>query len=330
MKTLVRRVGVASVALAASMAVTAYAAGNGADAGGSDDKAAVKAAVNAAVKAAAPAAVQAQPLVQGQGIAITTVDVEGDALRMPENLRAEVLAKPALVQQMASNLYVYRGIAQQAKAQGLDQQPQVAAAMQAAQDKVLADAWLKQLDDKSRPTAAAAEAKARAIYQAEPKKFEAPEQVHARHILISGTDAQARAKAEELLKALKGGADFAELARKESADKGSGARGGDLGFFGRGQMVAPFEQAAFAMRKKGELSGLVESQFGFHIIRFEEHRPAGVLPFEQVRDALVQEVSSGVTQKARADAAAQVRKNGVVDEQAVQAFAQQHSAPAKP
>lgn len=313
MKTLVRRAGVASVALAASMAVAAYAA----------DKATDKATDKA--KAA-----QAVALVQGHGIAITTNDVQGDALRMPDNLRAEVLAKPALIKQMASNLYVYRSIAQQAKAQGLDQQPQVAAAMQAAQDKVLADAWLVHLDGKSRPSVEAAEAKARSIYQAEPQKFQTPEQVHARHILVSGTDAQARAKAEELLKALQGGADFAELATKESADKGSAARGGDLGFFARGKMVAPFEEAAFAMTKSGQLSGLVESQFGFHIIRFEERRAAGVMPFEQVREALLQEVNSGVTQQARADEAAKLRKNGVVDEQAVEAFAKQQSAPVKP
>lgn len=296
MKTMVRRVGAVSVVLAASMAATAHAAD-------------------------APAA-----LVQGQGIAITTDDVLGDALRMPENLRAEVLSRPQMVKQMASNLYVYRSIAQKAQAQGLDKQPRIAAALKVAHDKVLADAWLAALDDKTRPSAKAAEAQARTIYQAEPQRFKTEEEVHARHILVAGTDEQARAKAQELLKQLQGGADFAELAQKESADKGSAARGGDLGFFPRGKMVPSFEKAAFGLTKSGELSDLVESQFGFHIIRLEEKRPAGVRPFEEVRDALVEDINNKVTQKARADEAAKLREHGTANEQAMEAFADQQKA----
>ena len=104
-----------------------------------------------------------------------------------------------------------------------------------------------------------------------------PERVHARHILLKTegkSDAEKKAlkaKAEDLLKQLKNGADFAELAKKYS-DDGSKDQGGDLGWFTHGQMVPEFDSAAFALKPK-ELSGVVTSQFGYHIIQVLEKEP---------------------------------------------------------
>jgi len=108
------------------------------------------------------------------------------------------------------------------------------------------------------------------------------DQVHARHILISiktpeapSEDAldkpQARAKAEEVLKRIKAGEDFATLAKQYSTDPGSKENGGDLGWFGKGRMVPEFEQAALALQP-GQVSDIVESPFGFHIIKVDERR----------------------------------------------------------
>jgi peptidyl-prolyl cis-trans isomerase D len=100
------------------------------------------------------------------------------------------------------------------------------------------------------------------------------EQVRARHILVAfreeAEEAQARVKAEDLLGRLKAGADFAALAREHSEDPGSAPQGGDLGFFGRGQMVPEFEDVAFSLNK-GETSELVRSPFGFHIIQVTDN-----------------------------------------------------------
>lgn len=132
-------------------------------------------------------------------------------------------------------------------------------------------------------------------YGASIDRYKTPERVHARHILVkveqnadAAAKAKAKAKAEDLLKQIKGGGNFAELAKKNSDDPGSGAKGGDLDWFGRGQMVKPFEDAAFST-KVNEVTNLVESQFGFHIIQPLGHEMARTKPFEEVRDALLSE-----------------------------------------
>lgn len=132
-------------------------------------------------------------------------------------------------------------------------------------------------------------------YSENKAKFEMPEQVRASHILImpdpNATDpnqakVKAKAKAEDLLKQIKGGADFAELAKTNSGDTYSAAKGGDLGFFGKGQMVPDFEKAAFAL-KPGQVSDVVESQYGYHIIKLTDHKDANTMPFEQAKDDIV-------------------------------------------
>jgi peptidyl-prolyl cis-trans isomerase D len=142
----------------------------------------------------------------------------------------------------------------------------------------------------------------RAAYSNALDNFRMPERVHARHILLktdgkSDADKKAlKAKAEDLVKQLKNGADFAELAKKYSED-GSKDQGGDLGWFTHGQMVAEFDNAAFALKPK-EISGVVTSQFGYHIIQTLEKEPAKLKPFEEVKDELAKEVrAQAVTEK---------------------------------
>ena len=113
-----------------------------------------------------------------------------------------------------------------------------------------------------------------------------------RHILIATdaatNDAQAQAKANDVLKQLKAGGDFAELAKKYSKDPGSAAKGGDLDFVSRGQMVKPFEDAAFSL-KTGETSGLVKTTYGYHILQVQAREDARVKPFAEVKDTLAGE-----------------------------------------
>jgi peptidyl-prolyl cis-trans isomerase D len=133
----------------------------------------------------------------------------------------------------------------------------------------------------------------RKYYEGHQNDFGTPEERRASHILISvgatATQAEqdaAKAKAEQLLQQVrKNPAEFADLARKNSQDPGSAANGGDLGFFGRGMMVKPFDNAVFAL-KVGEISGLVKSDFGYHIIKLVAIKPSRILPLDEAREGI--------------------------------------------
>ena len=140
------------------------------------------------------------------------------------------------------------------------------------------------------------EENAREYYFENQQRFEIPEQVKASHILIKPdtsdpnvepalAEAAAKAKAEDLLKQIKDGAGFAELAKANSGCPSS-ARGGDLGFFSRGRMVPAFEEAAFAL-EVGQVSDIVETRFGYHIIKATDRKEAGTKTFEQEKDGLM-------------------------------------------
>ena len=140
-------------------------------------------------------------------------------------------------------------------------------------------------------------------YDGNLETFKKPEQVRASHILIKvdqGADqakkAEARTKIESLQTKLKKGEDFGALA-KEYSEGPSGPKGGDLGFFGRGQMVKPFEDAAFTM-KPGQVSNMVETRFGYHLIMVTDRTPEGTFSYEEVKDRLEQYLKQQKVQEA--------------------------------
>jgi peptidyl-prolyl cis-trans isomerase C len=116
------------------------------------------------------------------------------------------------------------------------------------------------------------------------------------HILIKSKEnagKEARQLAEKVRKlALAQEKPFAELALQYSDDSSAAKNKGDLGFISRGMTVKPFEEAAFALQKAGEISPVIKSRFGFHIIRLEERQPARMRPFEQVKEKLIEEIKN--------------------------------------
>ncbi len=149
-------------------------------------------------------------------------------------------------------------------------------------------------------------------YAENASRYTVKEERRVRHILVK-VDAgappdvrqKAKARAEALLAEVrKSPEDFAEIARKNSDDSGSAPQGGDLGFFGRGAMVKPFEDAAFAM-KPGEISDLVKTDFGYHILKLEAVRGGETRPFDQVRASIEDQVRKQIAAKRWADAAEQ-------------------------
>jgi peptidyl-prolyl cis-trans isomerase D len=131
------------------------------------------------------------------------------------------------------------------------------------------------------------------------QQFSTPEQIRASHILLKteGKDeAAVRAKAEDVLKQAKSGADFAELAKKYSEDESNSKNGGDLDYFGRGRMVGEFEQVAFKM-EPGQISDLVKTQYGFHIIKLTDKKAASTRKIDEVRAQITDQLSYERAQK---------------------------------
>jgi peptidyl-prolyl cis-trans isomerase C len=142
------------------------------------------------------------------------------------------------------------------------------------------------------------DAEAKAFYDENKEDFNKPEQVKASHILVKvdptatpEQKAAAKTKIEGLLKQAKTGGDFAALAKENSDDPGSKVKGGDLGFFDRNTMVKEFADAAFAL-KVGNISGVVETQYGYHIIKVTDHQQGGLMPFEKAKADIVKSLEN--------------------------------------
>jgi peptidyl-prolyl cis-trans isomerase D len=151
-------------------------------------------------------------------------------------------------------------------------------------------------------------------YQQNLAQYQTPEQVRASHILFetAGQDeAAVRAEAERVLKQVKGGADFAALAKQHSDDEASASQGGDLDYFGRGRMVKEFEDVAFSL-EPGSISDLVKTQFGFHIIKVVDKKSATTRPLEQVRAQIADQLAYERAQAQAADLAESLR--GEIDD----------------
>jgi len=173
------------------------------------------------------------------------------------------------------------------------------AAQQVSLDKFRADqrsdlAISKMMIEALKDKVTATPAQIDEFYKSNPKRFQQGERVRASHILITvpeGADGitkdKAREKADGLLKKIKAGGDFAALAKENSQDPGSAVQGGDLGYFQPGQMVGPFNEVAFKLAP-GTVSELVETQFGFHIIKVVDKQAGRTVPLDEVRPQLTQ------------------------------------------
>lgn len=162
-------------------------------------------------------------------------------------------------------------------------------------------------------------------------EYSREEQVGARHVLKraakdadEATKKAARDAIDAIAKRLAGGEDFATVAKAESEDPGSAAKGGDLGYFGHGRMVPPFEQAAFSL-EPGKISDVIETDFGFHILQVYDKKPAGIAPLDEVKDEIrtkiaEQNASDKVFEDAAADAA------GIADGATIDTIAKERSA----
>ena len=159
-------------------------------------------------------------------------------------------------------------------------------------------AYQKILDAQTAGKIVITEDDAKKFYDENSKQFEAPEQIRASHILIKPVyvkggdpnqdEALAEKKAKDLLQKIKNGADFAVLAKASSACP-SAPKGGDLGFFSKGDMTPAFEEAAFKL-EVGQVSDIVKTEYGYHIIKVTDHKDAGITPFDEVKDRIIEQL----------------------------------------
>jgi peptidyl-prolyl cis-trans isomerase C len=287
-------------------------------------------ALTGAVVQAKEAKTAGQNLNQGEvlarapgGVQVTAADILSEVNKMNPAIRQDFFKAPENVQQVTNNLLVRRILAAEAQKEKLDNDLVVQAGLAVAKDRVLSDARLNQMDKANEPNEKAIEAYARNKYQANFEKFQVPAQSRASHILIEKKDDNSIKEAQELLAKIKGGAKFEDLAKEFSKDPGSAARGGDLGFFGEGRMVKPFEDAVKALGKPGDISDVVESQFGFHIIRLEERQAKTTRSFEEVKPQLMAESRSELLSQKRVQKVQDISKTMTFEKDAIEKMAKE-------
>lgn len=221
---------------------------------------------------------------------VTEQDLQQELLVLSDAERLQTLATPDALRTFLRQIYLSKRLAAEAERLGLQDQPAVRAHLAAQRRWVLSDALREHVEKQIElPDFAAL---AREHYATRRDEFQLPEQFKVAHILKKvrcdcERDEQRR-RIEQLLARLQAGEDFATLAKSESDDTSSAAKGGDLGEpVKREQLVAPFAEA-MAKLEIGQLSGVVETEYGFHIIKLLERQPARQQSFEEVQQDLEQ------------------------------------------
>jgi peptidyl-prolyl cis-trans isomerase C len=203
-----------------------------------------------------------------------------------------------------------------AKEKGFDKIAEVRDQIEFFKDNFLASLYIRQevLGKINEP-----EEDLKKYYESHKDEFKTPEMVRVRHILVKVDSSApekdkkaAKKKAEGILKKIKSREDFAKLAADVSDDPGSKQNGGELGFSPRGRMVKPFEDAAFALQP-GEVSGLVKTQYGYHIIKVEERKAAGIQPFDDVKENIRQKLIQDQTKSKVVDFIEKAMKDAKVE-----------------
>ncbi|MDR0479124.1 MAG: peptidylprolyl isomerase [Burkholderiaceae bacterium] len=268
----------------------------------------------------------------GPAGAVTVLDLESLVRQqVPPSRYVEFWSRHDLVRDWAQNLYGQQALAQEAIKEGLDRTPESALKLKFARDQVLADLLRDARAKASAPDDKAVRAYARDEMRGNPDRFKTPEEIDVRHILLpvakdGGDDVAVKAKAEKLLAQLRKGANFATLAKENSKDPGSAAQGGDLGFFPRGRMVPAFEEAAFSLKKPGDLVGPVRSPFGYHIIELVARKPAGQMSLKEVEQKVRDELTEKRKANARKALLDQVQEQAKVNQPNLDALVTQQAA----
>lgn len=223
----------------------------------------------------------APPVAKVNQRVITQDDLDHALSQIPPQARS-VYDTPEARKELVDRLVTRELLIQAAEKDGLDKDPSIVERVRSFREGLLLEAYLrKAMSDKEQVT----DGEVKAYYDANAEARRAPDQVKAKHILV-----KTEAEAQNIEKELKAGKKFEDLARQYSEDPGSKDRGGDLGAVHRGQTVSEFDKVLFEL-KPGETSGIVKTQFGYHIIRVESRTEGKPLSFDQAKDFLRQKMT---------------------------------------
>ena len=218
---------------------------------------------------------EGQVIAEVNGGSVTTGDFERELKNLPEYLKA-MADTPQGRKEMLDTMVIRELILQQASKDGLDKGAEIEEKLQDLKKRLIVESFLKK---KVEAEAQVSDADLQKFYEQNKDKFKTGEQMKASHILV-----KTEKEANGILAQIKAGGNFEELARKNSIDSSS-AKGGDLGWFGKGSMVPAFEKAVLSL-KENQVSGVVKSDFGYHIIKLTGKRPAGIRPLEEVKEQI--------------------------------------------
>lgn len=264
---------------------------------------------------------QATVLATVNGSTITSADFDREVKALPEYIRG-MADTPQGKKELIDTLVMRELILQQAAKEGLDKGKEIDEKLAELKKRIVVDTYLKK---KVETDAKISDEELKKFYEQNLDKFKSGEQVKASHILVKSEQ-----EAKDILAQLKGGTAFEELAKAKSVDT-SASKGGDLGWFGKGNMVPAFEKAAFAL-KEGQLSGIVKSEFGFHIIKLTGKRAAGTRSFDEVKEQITAALMPSKQQQIFMQLKEDLKKGAKIElKEAAPADAQQTpAAPASP
>lgn len=204
---------------------------------------------------------------------------------------------------------------QEAERRGLDRDEEVQAKVERYRRRLITENLYREV---AKERSKVGEEEIQAYYREHKDRFMQQERIRVRQILIlvppnagSEKEEEAKKKAEEALRRVKGGEDFAEVA-KQMSEGPAASRGGDLGYFSRGRMVPEFEEVAFSLKNVGDTSGLLRTKFGYHIIELTGRQPAQELSLDEVRDRITRQLESTKRREIRQSLAGELRSQSKV------------------
>jgi len=257
-----------------------------------------------------------QVLVENRWAKVTRGDYEAELMRLPPDMRGGFAVNGKRVYDLLNRLLVTKSLAAQARAAGLDKDPSVERRLALEVDRLHAGLQIAKIEDAAGRAFDARrgqfETRAREIYLTRRDAYRVPEQVAVSHILF---DTKKRSREEALKLAqetrakILAGADFSDTAAKLSDDPTAQQNRGRIDYFDKPQMDPAFADAAFSMKNPGDVSEPVLSSFGYHIIRLDGRRPAGVKSFDEVKDTIIAQERSRYIDEQRELALAPIKSD---------------------